>query len=631
MVSSCLAASPNLLLPRQISFPAPNSDPSLPTKPTISSPSHLQQLHSLLIKSGSPISSLPFSHIASTCALSSPAAFSYARRLFQRSADSPEIFLWNSHLNTLSSSSSPNDALRLFARLLSSDLLPDTFSCSFALKACSQLPDAILAGKAVHALIFKLGFDPDVFLNNTLAHMYSSHGAVSDARLMFDKMPSRDAVSYNIMIARLTKEGEMELAREMFDLMPERSVRSWTSLIAGYVQWKNPREAVRLFRQMETAGMKPNEVTAVAILSACADLGALDLGKRVHDYARRFQFMKNVRVCNTLVDMYIKCGCVETARKVFDEMSERTVVSWSAMIGGHAIHGQGEDALELFEDMRNAGIRPNPITFVGLLHACSHMGLLEEGRRFFELMSTDYSIEPEIEHYGCMVDLLSRAGLLDEALGFIRRMPIKPNGVVWGALLGGARVHKRIDVGEEALRQLIDLDPLNDGYFVVLSNIYADAGRFEDAARVRRLMRDKGVKKTPGRSTIAVDGALHEFVAGESDHPRIEEIYKKWDDILVELRGRGYAPDTSVVLLDMEEREKETVLYRHSEKLAVVFGLIGTPPGTTIRIMKNLRVCDDCHSALKLISVVAKREIVVRDRNRFHCFREGLCSCRDYW
>ncbi|XP_038974134.1 pentatricopeptide repeat-containing protein At3g24000, mitochondrial-like [Phoenix dactylifera] len=210
-------------------------------------------------------------------------------------------------------------------------------------------------------------------------------------------------------------------------------------------------------------------------------------------------------------------------------------------------------------------------------------------------------------------------------------MPVEPNSVVWGALLGGARVHKSIEMGEEAIRHLSVLDPLNDGYYVVLSNIYADAGRWEDVARMRRLMRDRGVKKSPGWSTVALDGAVHEFVAGESDHPRAEEIYRRWEELLEKLRQRGYVPDTSAVLLDMDEGEKEQVLYRHSEKLAVVLGLMSTPPGTPIRIMKNLRVCSDCHAALKLISEIADREIVVRDRNRFHCFRGGSCSCRDYW
>ncbi|PRQ35126.1 putative DYW domain-containing protein [Rosa chinensis] len=230
-----------------------------------------------------------------------------------------------------------------------------------------------------------------------------------------------------------------------------------------------------------------------------------------------------------------------------------------------------------------------------------------------------------------MVDLLSRAGLLQEAHEFIMNMPIKPNGVVWGALLGGCKVHRNIELAEEATKHLSELDPLNDGYYIVLSNIYAEAQRWEDVARVRRLMRDRGVKKTPGWSSITVDGVLHEFVAGDEAHPQAEEIDQIWEKLLERMKMKGYVPNTSVVLLDMEEDQKEKFLNRHSEKLALVFGLIKTKPGTPIRIMKNLRVCVDCHAALKLVSEIADREIVVRDRNWFHCFKKGYCSCRDYW
>lgn len=434
------------------------------------------------------------------------------------------------------------------------------------------------------------------------------------------------------MIAQFVKKGEVGIARELFDMMPEKSVRSWTAMISGYVQAKKPREAVRLFREMEEVGVRANEVTVVAVLSACADLGDFDLGGRVYEYAKRSGFGKNVRIQNTAIDMYIKCGCAEIAREVFNGMEERTVVSWSAMIVGHAVHGQGEAALELFAAMGLAAVRPNRVTFVGILHACSHMGLVDDGWNFFTRMTEEYKIVPEIEHYGCMVDLLSRAGQLDKALEFIRTMPVEPNSVVWGALLGGARVHNRVDMGEEAIRHLTQLDPLNDGYYVVLSNIYAEAEQWEDVARIRRLMRDRGVKKTRGWSMITVDGEVHEFAAGETNHPKMDEIDEKWNELVSKMRARGYVPDTSVVMLDMEdEGEKERVLFRHSEKLAVSFGLMSTPPGSVIRIMKNLRICNDCHATLKLISEIVGRQIVVRDRNRFHCFINGACSCRDYW
>ncbi|KAF8391692.1 hypothetical protein HHK36_024001 [Tetracentron sinense] len=593
---------------------------------SFNTPFELKQAHSHIIKTNNPHSLLPLSRVAFVCAFSP--SFNYARQIFHR-VEKPEIFVWNSCLKTFAEGNSPIDAIRLFYRLRQFDVQPDTFTCSFLLKACSLLSD-LSNGRIVHGLVLKLGFQSDLFVENTVVHMYACCGVIDDARRLFEKMPQRDVVTWNIMITQLIKLGEIGRAYDLFTQMPERSVRSWTAMIAGYVQCGKPKEAIHLFRQMEEAGEKPNEVTIVAVLAACADLGALDLGRRVHEYSNRCGFKRNVRICNTLIDMYVKCGCLEVARRVFDEIDERTVVSWSAMIGGLAMHGQGEEALRLFSRMSQIGIRPNGVTFIGLLHACSHMGLVNEGRKFFASMTRDYGIIPQIEHYGCMVDLLSRAGNLQEAHEFIKNMPIEPNGVVWGALLGGCKLHKNVELAEEAIKHLLKLDPLNDGYYVVLSNVYADAGRWEDTGRVRKLMRDRGVKKTPGWSSITIDGVVHEFVAGDVAHHQAEEIYKRWEKLLQQMKSRGYVPDTSVVLLDMDEDKKEHVLYRHSEKLALVFGLMNTPPRTPIRIMKNLRVCEDCHSALKLISAIAAREIIVRDRNRFHCFKDGSCSCREY-
>lgn len=478
----------------------------------------------------------------------------------------------------------------------------------------------------------KLEFGSDLFLQNMLLQLYASCESMGDARRMFDKMPERDVVTWNIMIAQLVKREEDAVAAfELFSRMPQKNVRSWTSMIAGYVQCGKPSEAVHLFLDMEAAGLRPNEVTVVAAVAACADLGALDLGRRIHKYSDRNGFRTNTRVSNAMITMYAKCGCLEDARRVFNEMEERTVVSWSAMIGGLAQHGQAGDAFQLFSQMTQTGIMPNRVTFLGLLHACNHMGLVDEGRQFFSQMMEDYGIAPGIEHYGCMVDIYSRAGLLQEVREFITKMPIKPNGVVWGALLGGCKVHRNIDMAEEAMAHLLEQYQQNDGYYIVLSNIYAQAGRWEDAARVRKLMRDKGVKKTQGWSSITIDGVVHKFVAGDETHPQAEEISLRWEMLLAEMKSKGYAPNTSVVLLDVEENEKHAVLNRHSEKLALVFGLLRTQPGTPIRIMKNLRVCEDCHAAFKLISNMVDREIVVRDRNRFHCFKGGGCSCKDYW
>lgn len=613
---------------QRCSFQLPISDsPGSDLLHSFRSPFELKQLHAHIIKANAPLSVLPLARVGSVCAFTS--SFSYAHRIIQRSGK-PEIVVWNTCLKSLAESDSPNDAVVLFYKLREFDVLPDSFTCSFVLKACSKILD-VLNGRIVHGVVVKLGFEWNLFLLNTIVHLYGAGGAMRDARLLFDKMPERDVVTWNTMITQLVKRGDVDGGYELFLRMPERSVRSWTGMIAGFVQSGRPKEAVGIFTQMEEAGLRPNEVTVAAVLSACADLGALDLGERLHNYSNRSGFRRNIRICNTLIDMYIKCGCLEAAREVFDEIEERDIVSWSAMIQGLAIYGQGEDALNIFNEMIHKGIKPNEVTFVGLLHACSHMGQVDEGRKFFVSMRRDYGITPRIEHYGCMVDLLSRAGLLAEAHEFIRNMPIKPNAVVWGAFLGGCKVHKNIEMAEEAIKHLIKLDPLNDGYYVVLSNIYAGAKRWEDTVRVRKLMRDNGAKKKPGWSSITVDSTIHEFVAGDETHPQIEEIHKRWDRLLEEMRSKGYVPDTSVVLLDIEEHEKERFLYRHSEKLALVFGLMNTPAGTPIRIMKNLRVCEDCHAALKLISEIVNREIIVRDRNRFHCFADGSCSCTDYW
>ncbi|KAL4185768.1 hypothetical protein AMTRI_Chr10g7610 [Amborella trichopoda] len=596
-------------------------------------PFELKQVHSHIIKNNLSPTILPLNKVGHICSLSTPVSlsnnFDYARKIFE-SVDKPEIIIWNSILKDLATGDNPREAILLFTKLRFHDILPDTFGCSFVLKACSLLL-SLYTGKIIHGFVLKSGFGPDIFVQNTLIHMYACCGVMGASNQIFHKMDQRDVITYNTMITHNFKIGDCVAGRHLFDEMGERNVTSWTAMIAGYTQLGKPEEAINMFHEMEKAKVRPNEVTVVSVLSACADMGALDLGRKLHLYIKRRGICSNIRVCNTLIDMYVKCGCLDKAREVFYEMQKRTVVSWSTMIMGLAVHGHGLEAFKLFDKMKEENVRPNRVTFVGILHACSHMGLVEEGLRLFDSMVRDHGLEAEIEHYGCMVDLFSRSGLLKEAREFIDTMPIEPSGAIWGALLGGCRVHKNVEMGEEVIKHLLELEPQNDGYYVVLSNIYAAADRWEDAARVRRLMKERGIRKTPGCSSIVVDGIVHEFLAGDGSHPQAKEIYERWEQLAQELKLEGYVPDTSLVLLDMEEEEKEHSLYRHSEKLAVVFGLMNAPPGKPIRIMKNLRVCRDCHVALKLVSRVSGRQIVLRDRNRFHCFMDGECSCRDYW
>eukprot|EP01018_Ginkgo_biloba_P034522 Gb_08671 [translate_table: standard] len=457
------------------------------------------------------------------------------------------------------------------------------------------------------------------------------NGHVDKALDFFQKMPTQEVASWNTMIVGYARNGHVDEAMKLFLKMPEHDVISWNVMIAGYVQNGYGEEALLLFRQMQLEGVLRNTETLAIILPACANLATLGQGKEVHEIIIRSGYQFNVFVASALVDMYAKCGRIENAHQLFDKMPQRDVVSWNAMIVGYAMHGCGKNALQLFEQMQLSGINPDHVTFVGVLSACCHAGLVDEGRQFFDCMNEYYHITPAMEHYGCMVDLLGRVGRLDEVLGFINKMPIKPDFAVWVSLLGACRIHANIEIGEHVAERLFELDPKNAAPYVLLSNIYAAAGRWDGIEKVRKLMKDRGIKKKPGCSWIEINQQVHAFTVGDRSHPQMQEIYAKLERLSRQMKAAGYVPDTRFVLNNVEEEQKEQILCHHSEKLAIAFGLLNTHPGTTIRIIKNLRVCGDCHSATKFISKIVAREIVLRDANRFHHFKDGKCSCGDYW
>ncbi|KAL0327428.1 UNVERIFIED_CONTAM: Pentatricopeptide repeat-containing protein [Sesamum angustifolium] len=281
--------------------------------------------------------------------------------------------------------------------------------------------------------------------------------------------------------------------------------------------------------------------------------------------------------------------------------------------------------------MKGAGVVPDDVAFIGLLTACSHSGLAAKGKKYFESMVNDYGIEPRIEHYGCMVDVLSRAGLVKEAIEFIDTMPVAPNPVIWRTLLAACHAHGELYLGERITKDLITNEPLQESNYVLLSSIYAKMSDWEKKTTIREAMGKKGMRKVPGSTMIELSDGIHEFVAGDKSHSEYPKINEMVDEMERKMRQAGYVATTSNVLLDIDEEDKEGALNTHSEKIAIAFALLKTPPGSLIRIVKNLRVCGDCHSATKLISLVYNREIVVRDRNRFHHFKDGLCSCRDFW
>jgi pentatricopeptide repeat protein len=301
------------------------------------------------------------------------------------------------------------------------------------------------------------------------------------------------------------------------------------------------------------------------------------------------------------------------------------------MIVGYGMHGYGENALKVFYQMQLENMKPDHITFVGVLSACTHAGLLDEGLQYFDIMKRDYSISPRVEHYACIVDLLGRAGNLQEAYDFIKEIPFEPGPVVWGGLLGACRIHSNVELGECVAKLLFEIEPNNASNYILLSNIYAEAGRWQDVAKVRMTMKEKGLKRRPGCSWIKVKNRVHAFHAGDTSHPQWEKIYAMLEILARQVKDAGYMPNTRFALHDIEEEEKEYLLCSHSEKLAIAFGLINTCPGTPLHIINNLRMCGDCHSVTKFISRIVEREMIVRDANRFHHFKDGLCSCGDYW
>eukprot|EP01018_Ginkgo_biloba_P010548 Gb_15394 [translate_table: standard] len=552
-----------------------------------------------------------------------------ALQLFNRMPER-NVVSWTAMISGYAQLGHGEAALSVFFQMQHEGIKPDQFTYASVLGMCASLTD-LKQGHQVHANIIKSGFESFVPVGNALVSVYAKCGSIEDARQVFDKMSTRDVISWTSLITGYAKCGTLDYARHLFEKMPARNVVSWNAMMAGYVQLGHGEKTLKLFSQMQWAGTKPDWITFASVLSACASLAALKLGRQVHVHTIRNGLESYVSVGNALVTMYSKCGSIEDAHHVFNKMLEQDTVSWNAMITGYAQHGHGQKAFHFFEQMLQLGMKPDHITFVAVLSACSHTGLVDEGRYYFESMSRVHCITPRSEHYACMIDLLGRAGHLDEAENFINNMPFKPHASVWGALLSSCRIHGNIELAKRAAECLFELEPHDSGTYILLSNIYATAGRWEDAAKVRKMMKERGVRKNPGCSWIEVKNRVHAFMVEDRTHPQIEEIYAMLETLDEQMKKAGYVPNTDFVVQDVEQEQKRQSLSHHSEKLAVAFGLISTPPGTPIQIIKNLRVCGDCHSAIKFISNIVGREMVVRDANRFHHFKDGLCSCGDYW
>ncbi|XP_059631486.1 pentatricopeptide repeat-containing protein At1g34160 [Cornus florida] len=561
--------------------------------------SHIKQLQAHLIITGLFRFYPSRSKLLDFCATSSAGSLPYATAVFLR-IQSPATNDWNAIIRGMAQSDQPTDAIACYRTMSrESSYKPDALTCSFALKACARTL-ARSEAMQIHSQVIRFGVEADVLLQTTVLDVYA-------------------------------KSGDLDNAQKMFDEMSIRDIASWNALIAGLAQGSRPSEALELFKRMRVEGLRPNEITVLGALSACSQLGAIREGEKICNYIRNEKLDTNVQVCNAVIDMYAKCGFVDKAYHAFEGMScRKSLVTWNTMIMALAMHGDGVAALELFEQMGRAGVSPDGVSFLGALCACNHAGLVEDGVKLFDSMA-GCGVSPNVKHYGSVVDLLGRAGRLEEAFGIVNSMPMVPDVVLWQTLLGACKTYGNVEMAEQASRRLVEMGSSSCGDFVLLSNVYAAHKRWDDVGRVREAMKNRDVRKVPGFSYIEVDGVIHKFVNGDQSHSNWREIYRKLDEIRFRIEAYGYVPETDYVLHDIGQEDKENALCHHSEKLAVAFGLISTSEGTPIQVIKNLRICGDCHAVIKLISKIYSREIIVRDRARFHRFKEGNCSCRDYW
>ena len=509
-----------------------------------------------------------------------------------------DIISWNVMIGAYAGSGRGVEAYDLYLKMKEQGFQPNAVTYMSLLNDCAST-GALEWVKDVHRHILEEGHESDVRVGSALVHMYAKCGSLEDAAVVFDSMKERGIVTWNVMIGAYAGSG--------------RGV-----------------EAYDLYLKMKEEGFQPNAVTYVSLLSDCGSAGALEWVKDVHRHILEEGHESDVRVGSALVHMYAKSGSIEDAQLVFERMEECNVMTWNIMIGALGQHGRGQDALELFRKMKADGLVPDAYSFVALLSACSHAGLVDEGRQIFGAMKDD-GVEPTVVHYTCMVDLLGRAGLLEETKRFISSMPVEANAGTWGALLGACRTYGNVELGELAAKEVMKLEPADAGPYVLLSNIYAAAGEWDQVSFIRHMMQERGIRKEPGVSWIEISNKVHRFVVGDRSHPEAEKIYDVLNNLSKKLKAEGYIPDTRLVLRNIDEEQKALALCAHSEKLAIAYGLMHTPRGMPIRVFKNLRVCSDCHTATGFISKVTGREIVARDANRFHHFKDGVCSCGDYW
>ncbi|GMH05401.1 hypothetical protein Nepgr_007241 [Nepenthes gracilis] len=506
---------------------------------------------------------------------------------------------WNTLIGAYTQNGLAARALTLFMEM-QKELTPvSEFTVSSVLCACAA-KCAIFECKQLHALSVKAAMDSNVYVGTALLDVYAKCNFINDASRVFNSVE-------------------------------EKSVVTWSSMVAGYVRNELYEEALMLNHRAQVIGLEQNQFTISSVISACAGLAALIEGKQTHAVLCKVGFGTDIFVSSSLIDMYAKCGSIGEAYAVFSSQEEKNVVLWNAMLSGFSRHGQFTETMILFEKMQQTGLSPNEVTYISVLSVCGHMGLVKEGRKYFDIMVRDHNLSRNVLHYSCLVDTFGRAGLIQEAYNLIRSMPFNATASIWGSFLAACRKYGNLELAELAAKHLFEIEPTNAGNHVLLSDIYAAKKKWEEVARSRKNLKESEARKEKGKSWIEIKNKVHTFMVGERNHHQIAEIYMKLGELIKEMEKLEYRAETEHEFHDVGESQKMELLRHHSERLALTYGIMHLPSGVPVRIMKNLRICGDCHSFMKLASKITERIIIVRDVNRFHHFSNGSCSCGDFW
>ncbi|KAF3785993.1 Pentatricopeptide repeat-containing protein [Nymphaea thermarum] len=497
----------------------------------------------------------------------------------------PDVILWTSLITGFAIQNQEREAVQAFNYMQAAGIQPTSSTFASLLKACSSKLDQV--GR-FHGCIIKSGADADIAVGNSLVDVYARFGMMEDAWSIAKTMADRDVVTY-------------------------------TSLAKGNNHLGHHLEALDVMHVLLHDNVRVDNFCLATFLSASAGLPALEAGKQIHCCAVKTGFEHWISVGNSLVDMYGKCGNTKDSQRMFTLIPNPNVVSWNALMAGMASNGQFASSLHCFEEMQLVGLNPDDVTFLLALYACSHGGLVERGRQIFKQMHEIHKVTATLDHYVCMVDLLGRAGFLESAAELTENMPFRPDALVYKTLLSSCKLHKNVGLGEYAAGRALELDPTDPATYVLLANMYDDAAKSNSANSVRLMLKQRGLKKNPGQSWIEIRNKLYHFTSGDRFHPQTAEMHAKLEKLNVDVRKLGY-----------EGTDRKQNLY-HSERLALAFGLLHAPHSAAIRVIKNLRICSDCHSFTRFVSILVDRDIIIRDGNRFHSFKNGVCSCGEYW